>query len=165
MQRRLPRLMATALPLTALLLALPVKADPYFHHSAGACRPATSTDAGRIQYLSSYGVRNDSSSSARVHCAVDFNNVGKVAWGVYVAVIDRHPTQDITCHLYMFNEGGTQLSHLQLSSDPFYGPDEPQQLAFFPPSMGLNVFYNLRCDLPPTSVNGASHILTYQTLL
>ncbi len=164
--RLLPRLLTVALVPAAVLGGTRAHGYPDFHHAGSVCRGATSGDAGRIQYQdSSFAVLNESTSSAaRVHCAIDFTETTLVPWAVSVAVQDAHPTQNITCRISMFSEGGTLRFQDTLTSDPSYGPDEAQQLFFFLPDMGTTNFYNLRCDLPPSGVNGPSKVLTYQLL-
>lgn len=156
--------LAAALALAASFVSPAAQGYPDFHHSGSACRGATSSDAGRIDYVNSYGVRNESTSStARIHCGIDLSRTSNsVPAAIDVFVIDGHATENITCRVSIFSETGTLVGQETQVSDPTYGLEEPQLLTFEPPNLGPQYFYNVRCDLPRTVNDLYSHVIAYK---
>jgi hypothetical protein len=143
-------------------------ADVLYH--ASFCNPTTPDDGTRAGY-DQFGVNNRSvfipfflsGASLSVNCGgvLAFSGIGDIQQ-VFVTVYDRHPSQNVVCTLRTVDLEGTAFT-TQTQSSSGSSPNA-QTLAFMPQGNTPVSTINLQCTIPPTTIDGVSHVTTYRVI-
>lgn len=131
-----------------------VNAAAEFDHGS-ACQPATSTDAGKLEF-GHWGVHNTSSTAANIVCN---SHATGATFRALVTVYDRSSSANVTCTAKVTGVGGSPefFSLTKSSSSNLPGA---QSLDFPLPSSFGGVFH-LECSIPASTSSGLSHVADY----
>ncbi len=164
--------LAAVLAAGLLLCELDVHAERNMHTPGTACSPRKA-DVDKINYTSTSAVNESTTSTAQVVCPIQLrsDSVNKPS-NVFIRVIDRSTSADVSCTLFAFADGhlpgtiyqktakssGTKDPAGNLIQDINHGSDEGINVADAP-----GLVFTMTCTLPAAGGSSTrSEILDYQ---